>query len=196
MSVLRDIFGGITAKEQIRRIEALRAATQAAKEEQKPVTEDISKQTHLDQALAALGGDAEEPKEVEEPKEYYGVETPGPAQQLMDLGDEIFGNVEGTAINYRGENYYKACSEFVADTEDGGQTFCMLPAMMPHEVHSDYRGITTERTGGVLVSFTAHPRSDEQLKRVLEQVSGIAASVNEASIPFTYSVYAGDGDDS
>jgi len=117
-------------------------------------------------------------------------------EELVDLGPEMFSDVSGTVINYQGENYYKACGEFVADNSDGGSSSCVLPARFPHEVHSNYRGDTTEGTSGVLVSLTAQPRDHKELDRVLEQVCGITSRLNKRGIRFSFSVYAMDGDDS
>lgn len=56
------------------------------------------------------------------------------------LGPECFTN--GLVISYQGENYFKACEEFVFDLPDGGQSFCVKRVNHPGDIHEDYDGRT------------------------------------------------------
>lgn len=59
------------------------------------------------------------------------------------LGPEMF--TDGNVISYKGENYFKACSAFVSDRRDGGQTFCVKRVGHdPKNNHEDYNGLLRE----------------------------------------------------
>lgn len=103
----------------------------------------------------------------EEPTVVMGPTPTGDGlEELVDLGPEMFSDVSGTVISYQGENYYKACGAFVRNNEQGGTSSCVMPVRFEHDVHMDYRGNTTDGEAGVLVSFTAVPRDQEELETV------------------------------
>lgn len=64
-------------------------------------------------------------------------ETPDLSATPVDLGPELFGTEGLMVLNYRGENYYLACGEFVSGTPDGGSSFCILPKFQKHYEHKD-----------------------------------------------------------
>jgi len=72
---------------------------------------------------------------MEDDKVYY-------IRDLVDIGPECF--TDGFIISYKGENYYRACDEWVADTSDGGEEFCVKRVDHPGNVHEAYSGNTRE----------------------------------------------------
>lgn len=57
----------------------------------------------------------------------------------VQLASQLFCNVEETVINYKGDNFYKACEEPVTSLSS-----CVFPGMFPHEQHVDFAGVTTD----------------------------------------------------
>lgn len=57
---------------------------------------------------------------------------------FTDIGPECF--TDDYVISYKGENYYKACDEFVYDRDDGGQSFCVKRVDHPGMYHEAYDG--------------------------------------------------------
>lgn len=57
---------------------------------------------------------------------------------FVDIGPEAF--TDGRVISYKGANFYKACDEFVCDTFDGGQSFCVKRVDHPGRTHEAYNG--------------------------------------------------------
>lgn len=54
-------------------------------------------------------------------------------QNVVFLSDDV--------MNYQGDNYYRACSHFVADRIDGGVEFCVKRVGHPGSDHESYSGI-------------------------------------------------------
>lgn len=64
---------------------------------------------------------------------------PAPEESMdnyIDIGPECFTN--GNVISFKGENYYRACNEFVSDLPDGGQSFCVKRVGHAGNMHEDY----------------------------------------------------------
>lgn len=59
------------------------------------------------------------------------------------LGPECF--TDGAVIWYRGENYYRACNEFVYEPADGGQAFCVRRVGHHGDVHEAYDGVEVRK---------------------------------------------------
>lgn len=56
---------------------------------------------------------------------------------IKDLDAPAFTNIAETVINYKGENYYKACPEQVTT-----YSFCVKRVNHPGDIHEDYEGNT------------------------------------------------------
>ena len=112
-------------------------------------------------------------------------------EELVDLGPEMFGDVSGTVISYHGENYYKACGEFVRKNEEGGTSSCVMPSRFEHETHMDYKGNTTEGDDGVLVSLTSIPRDQRELERVCRSLCRTFEDLTSSGIQASMNVYPG-----
>lgn len=63
---------------------------------------------------------------------------------FINIGPECFADAEATVISYKGENYYKACNEFVSDIPDGGQAFCVKRVGHPGKIHESFNGLERE----------------------------------------------------
>lgn len=70
------------------------------------------------------------------------VMTPSEDPDYVDIGASCF--MKGDVINYLGENFYKACSSFVAELEGGGQSSCVKRIGHPGIIHEDFEGRTRE----------------------------------------------------
>lgn len=71
-------------------------------------------------------------------KNYFPVDGI-PTGDFVDLGPGLFSNHEKTVINWRGDNFYKACSEPVWN-DSSGTTHCTKPLNHPSLSHEDYQG--------------------------------------------------------
>jgi hypothetical protein len=61
-------------------------------------------------------------------------------EEIIDLGNSMFASADETVINWKGENYYKACGEFVRNLPEGGTSTCVLRVGHPGRIHEDYDG--------------------------------------------------------
>jgi len=59
---------------------------------------------------------------------------------FLSLGPECFIGPDRNVISYKGENFYRACSEWVSDLPEGGGSFCVLRVDHPGAEHEDYDG--------------------------------------------------------
>lgn len=64
--------------------------------------------------------------------------------ELIDLGNSMFCNKDETVINWKGENYYKACGAHVRHLPEGGTSSCVLRVGHNGYSHQDYDGVTTK----------------------------------------------------
>lgn len=80
---------------------------------------------------------------------------------MSELGDEIldvngaFSNADESVINWKGENYYRACSEQVTE-----HSFCVKRLDHPGDIHEDIDGVRIGDAKGrmvVVVSFPLNP---------------------------------------
>lgn len=60
---------------------------------------------------------------------------------FVDIGPECFTDRDGLVINYKGENFYKACGKFVKGRLDGGTTTCVKRVNHKNDCE-DYDGDT------------------------------------------------------
>lgn len=66
------------------------------------------------------------------------------AEDLTIIGPECFaGDIDGdpeVALSWKGQNYYKACGEYVKKNPDGSETTCVLPVQVIHKhaTHMDF----------------------------------------------------------
>ena len=64
------------------------------------------------------------------------------------IGDECFAMGDKSYISYKGEYYYRACNQFVADRVDGGVEFCVKRVGHPGSEHESYSGIVLRHFDG------------------------------------------------
>lgn len=62
---------------------------------------------------------------------------------IVDLGPEMFASADSRVICWKGEHYYRACTEAVRENDDGGTT-CILPEAWRHNTHKDHEGSIKE----------------------------------------------------
>lgn len=64
------------------------------------------------------------------------------------LGDKVpkeaFYSEDHNVINVAGDNYYRACDEFVHESKNGTRSHCVKRKKHPGNVHEDYFGRTRE----------------------------------------------------
>lgn len=90
-------------------------------------------------ALDAIMDDAELSKKL------YGAIT----NETKPLGPDsmqMFCDKDETVINWKGENYYKACGSHVRNLPEGGNSSCVLRVGHGGYSHQDYNGVTTKIT--------------------------------------------------
>lgn len=58
-----------------------------------------------------------------------------------DLGPEMFCSDDEKTINWKGDNYYKACGKPVAEYSDGSKSHCVKRLDHPSVFCEDYKGI-------------------------------------------------------
>lgn len=63
---------------------------------------------------------------------------------FIDIGPECFADAEATVISYKGNNYYRACDEFVAHLPEGGKAFCVKRVGHPGKSHESFNGLERE----------------------------------------------------
>lgn len=66
-----------------------------------------------------------------------------PVEGTKNLDAPAFTNALESVINYKGDNYYKACGHIVRQTEHG-TTSCVKRAGHPSAEHEDFYGVTTD----------------------------------------------------
>lgn len=89
------------------------------------------------------------------------------AQGIIDLAPEMFASSDLKVINYKGNNYYRACGEHVFESkEDGSRSSCVKPAGHIYWEHEDAWGRTLDPSFGVM-EMNAKVRND--LTRVLRR---------------------------
>lgn len=60
---------------------------------------------------------------------------------IIDIGPECFTDENMAVICYKGENYYRACGELVAEhLADGGKSYCVKPVAHAGVAHEDFEG--------------------------------------------------------
>lgn len=65
---------------------------------------------------------------------------------FINIGPQAFANKEETVINWKGENFYRACGVIVQVTRYG-TTSCVKRVDHPGEIHEDYDGNTKDESG-------------------------------------------------
>lgn len=65
---------------------------------------------------------------------------------FIDIGPQCF--TDGDVISYKGENFYRACGELVAELEGGGRSHCVKRIGHPGNQHEDYDGRRLTKMGG------------------------------------------------
>lgn len=63
--------------------------------------------------------------------------------QVIDLGNSMFCDIEEKVINWKGDNFYKACGQHVGSLPGGGTSSCVLPIGHKYGDHIDYDGRST-----------------------------------------------------
>jgi hypothetical protein len=125
--------------------------------------------------------------------------------ETIDIGPEMFMDVEGNAISYKGENFYRACSEFVMNYPDGSTSFCVKRKGHPNSIHEDAFGNTNEYGGGiqepevsdavsVTTMLTATCKNAEEVQQLLELHNNFAKGVAQAKIHYYVSISTGGPD--
>lgn len=54
--------------------------------------------------------------------------------------ENVLASEDERILQYKGENYYKACGEFVSNLPDGGKSFCVKRKGHPTDTHEDFEG--------------------------------------------------------
>lgn len=70
---------------------------------------------------------------------------------IVDIAPGMFASDDLKVINYKGDNYYRACGETVIESlpDDGSRTSCVKPVGHIMSTHEDCYGHTMDRRYGV-----------------------------------------------
>lgn len=73
---------------------------------------------------------------------------------VVDIGPQAFATGDLAVINYKGENYYKSCGEFVSGSRDPDEasTLCVKRVDHPGWEHEDWDGNLRDRDTSTVVS--------------------------------------------
>ena len=83
------------------------------------------------------------------------------SKDIIDLGPDMFASSDLKVINYKGNNYYKACGERVNETPDGVKSSCIKPIGHIRWRHEDSFGRQRDVDFGVQVM-------DDEIRRVAQ----------------------------
>lgn len=65
---------------------------------------------------------------------------------MIDIGPGCFSDEEKTVISFEGNNFYRACDEFVAGHADGSMSYCVKRVGHPGDVHEDFDGVLNSKS--------------------------------------------------
>jgi hypothetical protein len=80
---------------------------------------------------------------------------------FVDLGPELFADIEASVITWKGNNYYKACDEPVVTRPDGSGTHCVKRVEHPGDIHEDYDGIRKTIDKGRMTVVVTFPLASD-----------------------------------